>query len=514
MRAVRASEDLRGEFVAVIEDAYRVSTDVGREVEEILREGREHPLDREEAIRLLRKAITALREGAKRRGDKSARRALEGNVAEMVERLVSAHEREEAAAPPPAPRRDRKLRLVGRNGVRPGPVHPTPVFHERRVPMNWGFVKTTDIDLWGGNLRLEVHRAQFRHSHGREPTPEELLDIMLSKMPLPGLTKKDQFKIVELARSIAVNGVQKPPILDTDGTLLDGNRRVAACYYILSSDEFSSEEKQRAEWLFVWQLTEHATEEDRTAVVVALNFEPSYKEEWPDYVKAKALYQDWQAMLALEPRNPGGQRQASMKRELSKKYALGPDTGPVNRFLKMIEWANDFEEYHIDEKARDPFEVMHRANDYFQYFDELSKGANKPSGVASILTHDDTLRHVVFDLLYEGKFKNWSQIRDLKHVHENDEAREILVQARHETDADEAQDHVERAITTARIRSAEHREVGANTRIETFVKWLEQLPVRAFRDTIKPTNLERLLRALRLVEKHAQTVLGKDGSAA
>ena len=157
-----------------------------------------------------------------------------------------------------------------------------------------GFIKTSDIRLWPKNERLDLHLKQFQHRNSRIPNHEELLDIMLSRMDLPGLrevpevSKKkqtDQFEIVKLACSIANNGVRKPPIVDIDGTLLDGNRRVTASWYVLNSDEFDSKQKQRAEYTFVWQLTEHATDDQREAVVVSLNFEDDCKEEWPEYAE-------------------------------------------------------------------------------------------------------------------------------------------------------------------------------------------------------------------------------------
>jgi hypothetical protein len=332
---------------------------------------------------------------------------------------------------------------------------------------------------------------------------------MLSRMPLPGVGKEDEFKVVGLARSIAVNGVRKPPILDTDGTLLDGNRRVAACYYILNSDEFGPAEKRRADKVLVWQLSEHADEDDRNSVIVSLNFEPDHKQDWPEYVKARKLYMEWQSMLALEPRKPNAQRQASLKRELSQRFALGPDTAPVTRYLKMVEWADQFEQHHIETRKRDEYEVKHRANKYFQYFDELAKGS-RPGGVAHSLEQDDAFRGIAFDLLFDGKFRNWRQIRQLKYIYENEEARELLEKARDATDPEVAQERLENAMAVARTRRAEERELGANTRIESFVSWLEQLPVRAFRDTIKAGNLRNLLRALQLVEKQVATVLGDE----
>jgi len=326
---------------------------------------------------------------------------------------------------------------------------------------------------------------------------------------------------VELARSIANNGVRKPPILDTDGTLLDGNRRVSACYYILNSDEFTVEQKKRAEYIFCWQLTEHATEDDRTRVVVSLNFEPDCKEEWPQYVRARKVFEAWMDMLAASYPTPNAKKQAQMKRELSQRFALGPNTNTVNRFLRMVQWADDFEEYQIGECNRDPYEVKHRANEKFQYFDELSKGTS-PGSVAYSLNEDEPLKHLVFELLYQRKFRNFAQIRNIKYLGSNQEAREILRKARdlevkpNDEDAlENAQDMVEEAIAIVRTKRAEERGLGANTRIETFVQFLEDLPVKAFRDEITPENLRKLLNALSLVRTYAEDVVGDDtrGSA-
>ena len=62
----------------------------------------------------------------------------------------------------------------------------------------------------------------------------------------------------------------------------------------------------------------------------------------------------------------------------------------------------------------------------------------------------------------------------------------------------------------AQTARAEKRSLGANSRIQGFVDFLEALPVSAFRDTINRENLERLLKALRLVEANVRQIL--DGS--
>ena len=496
---------MKEDFEALIVAAHKISADVGDEVERALQRGREEPLTPEEVTQLLTKVIGLLRAKAARKGDKVAAASLAGDIGELVTKMVAARERLRG---PAAARNGRKpkLQLIGRNGIEPAPVTPRPCFHGREIPVMGGFVKTTDLKQWDHNERLEIHLGQFRQQNKRDPSPQEVLDIMLSKMVLPGVTEADQFQIVSLARSIAVNGVRKPPIIDIDGTPLDGNRRIAACYYILASDEFDTEAKRRAEYIYVWQLTEHATAPEREAVVVSLNFESDCKVDWPEYVKARKVSEEWQGMLALEPRDPSPQRQAQMKRELSKKFALGPDTTVVNRYLKMVDWATAFEDYHVNTRGKDVYEARHRTSRYFQYFDELAKGATT-EGVAHALRQDEGFKHTVFDLLYDGKFQNWRQVRELKLIHDNPEARDALAKARAEPDLELAEDHLENAMTIARSRRAELREVGANTRIESFVEWLEELPVRAFRDRITKENLLRLRKALRLVDGHAKAIL-------
>ena len=362
-----------------------------------------------------------------------------------------------------------------------------------------GFVRVLDVAPWPKNVRLEIHLGHFQEHYGRNPSKDELLAIIQGKLVMPGLVKahEDEFEVADLARSIAANGVQRPPIFDVDGTLLEGNRRIAACYQILESSDFSSEEKARADYIFVWRLTEHATDEDREAVIVASNFEPDYKKEWADYIKAKKIYADWEAMLGLEP-NANGRRQSEMKRELAHRFGMGPDTAPINRYIKMMEWANDFEMFEAVVRERDVHAVRHQANRYFQYFDELSKGA-KPGGVAYALGQDEALKHIAFDLLYDGKLASWMPIRGLKYVSESAEARSLLEDALAESDLETAHDLVDAAIKVARPIPGAGRG-DPNPRIEDFCRFLMALPLSAFKTKVTAESRKRLEEILEYIQ--------------
>lgn len=493
-------------FFDLITTIERLSADVDSELQMLVQEGLDSPLTREEARGLLGRIVDVMRDRAAKRMDVQTTHALKDfDFSTLIRQAESLHRQLGEAPQEPA---TSHVLLQAHNGIQPRSVRPTPVFHERPVPVMEGFVRTRDIQLWGDNQRIDIHLNQFQQEHGRRPESEELLSIMLGEMNLPGVTEDDQFEIVGLARSIAANGVRKPPIIDLEGNLLDGNRRVTACYYILQSDEFDMEQKSRAEWIQVWQLTEHATDEDRESVIVSLNFESDHKQDWPEYVKAGKVYDQWQALLALEGRaNPSPARQKQIRQEIARKFAIHNES--VTRYIGMVELAREFEDYHVLERKKDQYAVKHRAERYFQYFDELKKGAR--NGVQAALQENISFRNLVYDLLYEGKFRNWNQIRQLRSVANNEEATSYLREARELADNDAAQEKVDAALAIAQADREVERVVSANRRVELFTKWLEGAPVKIFREgaegSLTRENLDRLYRALELVKHYTQPTL-------
>lgn len=506
----RALEDL-------IEQCEQVSRDDDGAVEAMLREGAEHPLTPAEAEELLNKVVEQLRAGVQERGDLEGERAIGNGADTLILEVVEVRRRLAEAVSPSgrAPTADR-LELKGRDGIEPHPVFPRRVFHEQTIDMQAGFVRLDDLRLWDGNERLAIHLEQFERDEGRPPEGREVLEIMTTRMRLPGVTQDDEFEIAALARSIASNGVRQPPVIGLDGTLYDGNRRIAACYEIRGSDDFTSEQKRRVEWIYVWQLTEHALPDDVDRLLMALNFEPDLKKEWPKYVKARKIYNEWRTMLDLEEGSPGPRREAQLKRELSMRFALGPETSVVNRFIKMVEAANEFEAHHVEVRHRDPSEVRHHAAENFEYFDELSKGV-RAGGVSHALGMDEGLRALVFDLLYEDKFAKWSDIRKLRYVPDNidarrklEAARELVVDPDDSTTSTVAQKEVGLALSIGEAAaSATQGMSDPNQRVRVFAEWLRSLPTSAFRDgKVTDDSIERLLQALGDARRLSVGVLG------
>ena len=514
------SNELKREFSDLLFLAEALDSEVGVSVADLLREGLDNPLPREELTILLSKIVTVLREEAGSRGDESTVNTLDNDIGILIEKAEGLHEhffkrpasqsssKKETESTTTAKSEEKTkpgyLPLQSHDGIEPSAVLPKPVFHERSVAVNEGFVRSRDIQLWNENERLDIQLNQFHQKYGRQPSASELVDIMKGTMPLPGIAGQDQFSIVSLAKSIAVNGVRKPPIIDLDGTLLDGNRRLAACYHILddTTGEFTLEEKKRAEVLKVWQLTEHATQDDRDAVIVSLNFEPDHKEDWPQYVKARKVYEYWESLANLETlAATSAARVKQITQLVARRFALA--TNEVTRYRNMVTLAIDFETYHVEERSRDKFETKHVASDKFQYFDELNKGKSE-GGLFWCLNQDDGFKHLVYDLLFDGKFRNWQQIRLLKWVYNDGEALDGLKKARDTQHVESAQNDIEDSLSLARTNRAETRQLGANKRIQSFTKWFRELPLKAFDPTqpgcIDTQNLRQLQKTLQRIE--------------
>lgn len=507
-------QDLQRGYDLLVEIFSSISTDCIEDLERIRKEGQAYPMSATEVRQLLGRCLDSASRGAHGRGDHATAQRLDAEHDAIMARVLSACMPTNQAAASAVGDETLALTLQGHEGAVPHHVLPTPVFHDRRIPVTEGFVDVQDIRLSSDNKRLKIHVEQFAKSHGRPPGPEDLVSMMSSQANLLGLSGKDEFEIVALAQSIAAGGVRQPPIISYAGKLLDGNRRVAACLHVLNSDKFRTDEKARARKIRIWQLAEHATSEDQRAVVIALNFEPDQKVEWPAYIKGRTIYDEWRAVMDLQP-NVSVTRQREITRELAKRFAI--TTERVNRYIEMVKLAEEFEEHHTNLRNRDTHEVQHKSSDYFEYFDELGKGRS-PGGVNHTINSDDTFRSLVFDLLYDDKFRNFAQIRGLRYVPESDEWMALLREARDLKDLEEAQERVQDALDGSRASRATERKMGGNKRIESFVKWLRQVPVEFFsvgdKNAITEANLRALHRALKLVEGHLPTDLRNDSAKA
>jgi hypothetical protein len=420
------------------------------------------------------------------------RRQLVREVNEEVKQLVSAKIRPTSPAVDPA----RCLQLLEWNGVKPHPVTPMPIFGSTSIPLVEGYVDVNDLLLWRENHRVELYVRDFAERNGREPDPDELVLLMQGDLDdLPSLrAKKDPFEIMPLARSIARKGVERPPIVTWEGIPKDGNRRITASKLVLTSDDFDADQKARARYIRVWRAPEGTTEDQFESIVVALNFEPETKKPWPEYVKGRLVVDRYRDLRENYKGMLSRGQEKRVRDDVAKQFAV--TATDVLRYIKMVQWAEDFESYHVDEGGRHPAEVRYKANDVFQWFYEIQAGRSGTK-LTEALEKDEDLRPVVYDLMFDI-LDSGAQVRALHTVVADESAFNLLKQAHKEADPDnpeQARLLVDDAITEAKRKSPTKR-LGFEQWLRGAVERFGTAPPDDYRkvgDTNLLTDLRRVL---------------------
>lgn len=388
--------------------------------------------------------------------------------------------------------------------VRPAP---TSTFLGRTIPLQEGYVNTRDIEFWPENKRLAIDLRNFRRKEGRDPDPEELMRML---WPKGSTSQGDPYEIRELADDIAARGVLTPPVLDYWGCAWDGNRRLAACLYVLANSDYSDEQKERASRVRVWQTNEHATKDQIDAIVTSLNFGKDLKKPWPEYVRAREVYDAYVELYDNEAsrREVNEKDETQIRRRVGQRFGI--KTAEVTRYCKMVIWAEKFENFYR-EQSRDESEIESRTAELFQYFYELDAGVGDDK-LAKRFADEPAFQAIVFDLLFDGKIKSFQQVRELRKVYDTPEALEQLRDAHAQPNVALGREGVVDAIFTAKRKSQETRSVGKGNELAAIAKWLRQDVTMALLGKLDPNVLRDFRDAARAVDGMISMVV--DGTAA
>jgi len=486
----------------LVEQALTLAADYGDEVEAAVRAAAEEPLDSARAERLYRRLLGILRgvDSADLSGNDRA--ALVAEIDEEVAHIVNSVERPAATAATSSVTPQTKIEFVEKNGLQPHPVRPVPFYNGASVPMEEGYVDVEDLTLWPENARLELHVAEFRERNRRDPDRGELVALMQGEINLPSLNKEDPFELLPLARSIARRGVERPPIITWDGVPRDGNRRIAASLLVLDRPEFNNEEKERAKWIKVWRAPEGTTEDQFDAIVVALNFEPEHKLDWPEYVKARLVCRHYEMLYERLPGLATPSAVTKLKKETAAHFGI--IVSRVTRYLRMVQWADDFEQYHV-EHGQDAAAVRYRTDDIFQWFYELDAGKGEEKLTKQIEV-DEELKGVVYDLMLDT-LDSGVQVRGLyKVVGDPDLVKKVYdAGAIREESKSEALTLIKDALDEARRKANTRRKLGFEEDLKNFV---ERFGARA-PDDWETVDTELLLSAKRVFAASLTAVEGE-----
>jgi hypothetical protein len=512
----------------LVEHAETLSADYGEVVKEALRLASEQPLAEEEAVELYREIVTILYTA---RLNPKTPDQIAGQIEQAVSALVRDRRLLRLSASDPArssPVVAQTSESVGTpidqstdlgvgtdgtlvrgglvyhavNGLSPRQVVPVPTFSGKTFYLTEGYVDVTTLPLWMDNHRVQLHVQEFREVNHRDPNDEELKLLMQGAVALPNREAKDPFKLVPLADSIARKGVERPPIVTWEGEPKDGNRRIAASLLVLQNSKYTLDEKERARWIRVWQAPQGTTSDQFEAIVVALNFEDDHKEKWPEYVKARLVVERYRELKDKLPAGWNETKALRLRKQVADQFAI--THSEVKRYLEMVHWADDFEDYQTSERGLDEAAVRYKANDIFQYFYEVQAGRGNDKLIAKI-TQDDALRAVVYDLMYDV-LDSGAQVRNLYKVVVDEQALDLLKKAHDEPKPDEARRFVDWAIAEAN-KNSPTRRVGFEQFLRQVVDKLGGATPNQWKD-LDPELLQELWRVCHAAQGAIEGVLG------
>lgn len=271
-------------------------------------------------------------------------------------------------------------------------------FHEIEVPVWEGMVDLDKIQGWIGNPRTELHADQFQTTYGRKPNDDEMYQLVMADND-----PKEGLKIRELAGSIYKNGIRVPVVLTHDGRLLDGNRRYYASMF-LAREGAPKKDQKRFTRIPAIVLPEGISGDIEDAIITEYNFISDYRAEWPYYVKAMRVHDDW-------ARNNVDQKDLEQRYGVPWRY--------LNKWIQAAQICERFLDYHDHNFLAKQFAYRN-----FIMFDEMMRNYGKKLSQADF-------REAVFDLLLadypdKERFTKSADVVRLDELWENAEAWDVL----------------------------------------------------------------------------------------
>lgn len=236
-------------------------------------------------------------------------------------------------------------------------------------------------------LKLDLNNVRFQH------LPKSLNDKEMDKLIWKEQSTRDLYDQIKSAK-----GLYEEPIIDSDYMVLEGNRRLV-CLRRLKDDAHEGKlpgiKKDTFDKIKCRMIPEHISVLDKKLLLATLHVKG--KTEWPPFNKAKQIYDLYNSYdISYQA--------------LSKYLGMGKVT--VIRMVRAFKQTRSYGLKYSKEKN------WYRR---YSYFDELFKRLDLRE-FSSIQKNVDKFSGWV----HEDKFKRFTDIRLLKQVLEDEDARNIL----------------------------------------------------------------------------------------
>jgi hypothetical protein len=371
-----------------------------------------------------------------------------------------------------------------------GPRLEVRYFHRKKIDVWSGYVRTRDVKGWVENVRIELFVEKWAKDHGGAvPTNDDILEWMIRD-------PQDEFKLAELGESIVKNGVRQPIVITSNGDLLDGNRRYFAALMKHREAEKKGDTATLAmvSQLPAYVLSPSCDKDDFESVLVEEDFVDSCREEWPNFIKARKVYDAYKTL------REDGLTKKDAYASLTERFGISRSR--LEYYLKTMNAIDEFMDYHLEEDEeegrvpKEAPEIKWKAQRYFDHFAELSK-----SQVQKALETDPEFRAKVFERLFDGDFVNFIQVRKLPAIAADRRARDKFMLGT-------GQQAVLDAIEWVTVTGVAKKALDNSERIASFKRFLENLSAQEIAD-LDPVTVSEMEEILATVVRMAKAVHSK-----
>jgi len=339
--------------------------------------------------------------------------------------------------------------MISIKGIRPVKQ----LFHNIYINVYPKEVRFEKIAFWKYNLRTVLPFSLLEKEFNKELSQISLEDIA------DFLVEQRNLKIRDLAQSIERNGVRVPLIILKDGTLLDGNRRYFACYYLLKQTTAAGKHRPRAlDCIPVWVIkNEDVDYKTKQKILAEANFVPDYKVEWTLDVKAKVIYDYYISCVKSKI------SREKIYKEILDVYSV--DKSTVDAYVESVRLSKEFIKFAPRNQKDRYREIL---QDKFLYFWEFRDKAftktlnlNKKEILA--------LKKMFFTMLAHDRLKNYKQVEPMIRAIKDEYEWKMLTES-----SGSKIDQIEALYKEKKaIKSAEDK-------IRNFLRWLTHADASSF----------------------------------
>lgn len=346
------------------------------------------------------------------------------------------------------------------------PIASTARFHDEVVEVYEGMCEVENIHLWHGNYRTLLDFEHLAQLTGKTKSVKIGENEFIEYIILQGL-----HNIPDLAESIKINGVRVPIIVSHGQELLDGNRRLLACKYLLSA------EKERLPTFSIVPVkctAPNIGESLKLKIIAEMNFLPDYKEPWPREVRAEFAIQQFKDALVKFKNEDKAYEHVE--------YFLHLKKADVKRFQAVLEMLCEYSDFVEKEgkKARQEAERFGRSK--FQFFEEFY---NKALAGKKPVKGSTEAKQLLYRYVRNQQLASMIKVREFAEIIRYEPARKLL----------EKEDGTFRIAQQIYNDYSQQQEV--SIRVTSFCEWLESLSAKE-KEQITPELNKRLFQ---LVQK-------------